>query len=179
LQWQLIVVLGMFRKNDTDLSFSSQNVVPYIVIHIIFGLMWWLREINIQNESFMEQAGSSLQLMPVGLEGTCGWESLRDSHSGRLQASDTRFFRLSFDFKDKNGECLLSHRSGYFSPILRPKPWAAGMDPGIYDPLGLRFIDKITLKLGLSLYTKSHLTCSPALSLLTGFLFIMFLGQIS
>jgi hypothetical protein len=67
-------------------------VVPYIVIHLIFGLMWWLREINIQNEAFMEQAGSSLQLMPAGLEGMCGWESLRDSQSGRLQAGDMRSF---------------------------------------------------------------------------------------
>jgi hypothetical protein len=86
-------------RNGTDLPlcptnppFPFQNVVPYIVIHIIFGLMWWLREINIQNESFIERAGNSLQLTPAGLEGTCGWASLRDSQSGRLQASYTRVF---------------------------------------------------------------------------------------
>jgi hypothetical protein len=74
----------------TDPPFPFQNVVPYIVIHIIFGLMWWLREITIQSEVFIERAGSSLQLTPAGSEGTCGWASLRDSQSGRLQASDTR-----------------------------------------------------------------------------------------
>ena len=62
-----------------------QNVVPYIVIHLIFGLMWWLRDINIQNEYFVAQAASALALPPAGNESMCGWVSLRDSQSGRLQ----------------------------------------------------------------------------------------------
>jgi hypothetical protein len=85
-----------------------QNVIPYCVLDLLFGLMWWLRDINIvdhdtvgllvanmtapgglalSSNAYSVSAQNSMILGYAGIEGTCGWASLRDSHSGRLQAS--------------------------------------------------------------------------------------------
>lgn len=90
-------------------------MIPYVVLDLLFGLMWWLRDINIVDEHVITalrgnliaagagpgaapggadgisvSAQNSLFLGFEGAEGTCGWASLRDSYSGRLQASALR-----------------------------------------------------------------------------------------
>ena len=63
-----------------------QNVIPYVVLYLIFGLMWWLREIVIVNEDVWGEIEHSASVVP-GLEASCGWASLGNSHSGRLQVN--------------------------------------------------------------------------------------------
>jgi hypothetical protein len=79
---------------------ALQNVIPYFILHLVFGLMWWRREIVIVNEEVwgaIEHTDISLQIKSSESESSCGWSSLRDSHSGRLQVSACFFWRCAFD----------------------------------------------------------------------------------
>ena len=70
-----------------------QNVIPYVILHLIFGLMWWRRDIVIINEEVwgeIEHTENTLGRVQ-SLEASCGWASLQNSHSGRLQVSTTVF----------------------------------------------------------------------------------------
>jgi hypothetical protein len=66
----------------------SQNVLPYFIIHLIFGLMWWLREIVIVNEDVYGSIEHMEHFLDYkSIEASCGWSSLLNSQSGRLQVS--------------------------------------------------------------------------------------------
>jgi len=50
--------------------------------------MWWRREIVIVNEDVWGDIAPTKHFMVFqSLEASCGWDSLKNSHSGRLQVN--------------------------------------------------------------------------------------------
>mmetsp|Transcript_60930 Transcript_60930/g.127721 ORF Transcript_60930/g.127721 Transcript_60930/m.127721 type:complete len:990 (-) Transcript_60930:733-3702(-) len=84
---QLYFIKGQLKKWDKlySLVYWGQNVIPYLSLYLLFGLMWWRREIVIVNEEDWGEIEHT-QIV-LSLEASCGWASLLNSHSGRLQAT--------------------------------------------------------------------------------------------
>jgi hypothetical protein len=74
--------------NGFYLVHFADTVVPYGVLLLLFGLMWWQRKLSILEHRFWWSATTVVAPTPdTGIEGACGWEAIRQSYSGRLQAT--------------------------------------------------------------------------------------------
>ena len=77
-----------YMFSSSDIWIAMQNVIPYAILHLLFGLMWWRREIVIVNDEVWGDIEHTHKFMVFqSSEASCGWESLKNSHSGRLQVS--------------------------------------------------------------------------------------------
>jgi hypothetical protein len=66
----------------------GDSLLPYCLIILIFGLMWQQRRIHVLEHHFWWSSDSIRAPKPNdGVESACGWASIRDSYSGRLQAT--------------------------------------------------------------------------------------------
>jgi hypothetical protein len=74
--------------NGFYLVHFADTVVPYGVLLLLFCLMWWQRKLSILEHHFWWSATTVVAPTPdSGVEGACGWEAIRHSYSGRLQAT--------------------------------------------------------------------------------------------
>ena len=66
----------------------ADTVLPFGLILLLFGLMWWRRRLSVLEHNFWwSDAPVAAPAPRVGPEGSCGWGAIRDSDSGRLQAA--------------------------------------------------------------------------------------------
>jgi hypothetical protein len=66
----------------------ADTVLPFGVILLLFGLMWWHRRLSVLRHHFWWSAQEVVAPKPsMGIEAACGWEAIRQSSSGRLQAT--------------------------------------------------------------------------------------------
>jgi hypothetical protein len=65
----------------------GDSLIPYCVLILLFGLMWWRRRLNVLEHRFWWTDDVIFAPDPKnGIESACGWSAIRDSQSGRLQA---------------------------------------------------------------------------------------------
>jgi hypothetical protein len=68
----------------------ADTVRPFGVILLLFGLMWWQRRLSVLRHHFWWSAQEVVAPKPsesMGIEAACGWGAIRESSSGRLQAT--------------------------------------------------------------------------------------------
>jgi hypothetical protein len=66
----------------------ADTVVPFGLILLLFGLMWWQRRLSILEHRFWWAEQEVAAPAPaVGMDGACGWGAIFKSGSGRLQAA--------------------------------------------------------------------------------------------
>jgi hypothetical protein len=66
----------------------ADTVLPFGVILLIFGLMWWQRRLSILEQTFWWSRTAVAAPIPTAdIESACGLEAIRKSHSGGLQAT--------------------------------------------------------------------------------------------
>jgi hypothetical protein len=74
--------------NGFYLIHFADTVVPYGVLLLLFSFMWWQRKLSILEHRFWWSATTVVAPTPdSGIEGACEWEAIRQSYSGRLQAT--------------------------------------------------------------------------------------------
>ena len=74
----------------------GDSVLPYCVLILLFGLMWLDRRLSILEHRFWWAVETVAAPDPAqGVEGACGWRSIRDSRSGAIQAVLTTYGGLS------------------------------------------------------------------------------------
>jgi hypothetical protein len=78
------LVLKKWRK-CYSLVYIGQTCVPSLAVFIIFGLMWYWRQIMLMRNSGLPGL-YAMPLTSADPEAACGWDAIRDSKSGRIQA---------------------------------------------------------------------------------------------
>jgi hypothetical protein len=65
----------------------GDSLIPFCILILLFCLMWWTRRLSVLEHSFWWASSPIRAPDPNnGLEGTCGWQAIQDSFSGRIQA---------------------------------------------------------------------------------------------
>jgi hypothetical protein len=81
-------IVGSKWSQGYYLIHIGDSLTPYCVLILLFGLMWERRRIHILEHHFWWSQDPVRAPSPNdGIESSCGWASIRDSYSGRLQAT--------------------------------------------------------------------------------------------
>ena len=66
----------------------GDSLLPYCLLILLFCLMWWKRNLSVLEHNFWWSSGPIVAPDPgLGIESTCGWQSISTSYSGRMQAA--------------------------------------------------------------------------------------------
>ena len=65
----------------------GDSLIPYCLLILLFGIMWWQRRLDVLEHRFWWAEGTVIAPEPLhSVENACGWRSIRDSYSGAIQA---------------------------------------------------------------------------------------------